>query len=105
MKKLNLGLYKDVIYCPASTSVARALFILDQRNISSILVTNKQGRMTTIFQRSDIFKLDIMDIDMFEQISSALNHVENNMLDDMVLGEISNLLIKYEEFMNNKIRD
>lgn len=23
--------------------------------------------MTTIFQRSDIFKLDIMDIDLFEQ--------------------------------------
>lgn len=50
-------------------------------------------------------ELTIDDIDMFEQISSALNHVENNMLDDMVLGEISNLLIKYEEFMNNKIRN
>lgn len=67
IRELNLGLYKDVISCPSSTSVARALFILDQCNISSILVTNEFGRMTTIFQRSDIFKLDIMDIDLFEQ--------------------------------------
>ena len=67
LRELNLGLYKDVIFCPASTSVARALFMLDKYNISSILVTNEQGRMTTIFQRSDIFKLNIMDINMFEQ--------------------------------------
>jgi hypothetical protein len=45
------------------------------------------------------------DIDMLEQIHSALNHITNDMLDDMVIGEISNLLIKFEEFMNNKIRD
>ena len=45
------------------------------------------------------------NIDLFEQIDSALNHVTNNMLDDMVLGEIQNLLIKYNIFMNNKVRD
>ena len=66
-RELNLGLYKDVISCPSSTSVANALYILDHRNISSILVTDEEGRMTTIFQRSDIFKLNILDIDMFEQ--------------------------------------
>ena len=36
-------------------------------NAENILVTDEEGRMTTIFQRSDIFKLDILDIDMFEQ--------------------------------------
>ena len=41
--------------------------MLESKNISSILVTNEEGRMTTIFQRSDIFKLDIMDINLFEQ--------------------------------------
>lgn len=56
-----------MISCPSSTSVANALYILDHRNISSILVTDEEGRMTTIFQRSDIFKLNILDIDMFEQ--------------------------------------
>ena len=44
-----------------------ALFMLESKNISSILVTNDEGRMTTIFQRSDIFKLDIMDISLFEK--------------------------------------
>ena len=41
--------------------------MLESKNISSILVTNDEGRMTTIFQRSDIFKLDIMDISLFEK--------------------------------------
>ncbi len=45
------------------------------------------------------------DIDMLEQIDSALNHITHDMIDDMVLGEIENLLIKYTEFMNKKIRD
>ena len=44
-----------------------ALFLLESKNISSILVTDKDGRITTIFQRSDIFKLDILDIDSFER--------------------------------------
>ena len=30
-------------------------------------MTDKDGRITTIFQRSDIFKLDILDIDSFER--------------------------------------
>lgn len=46
--------------------------MLESRNISSILVTNEEGRMTTIFQRSDIFKLDIMDMDLFEKPLSAI---------------------------------
>lgn len=49
-----------------------ALFTLESKNISSILVTNEEGRMTTIFQRSDIFKLDIMDMNLFEQPLSAI---------------------------------
>ena len=67
LRELNLGKYKDVKSCPSSTSVAKALFLLDQYNISSILVKNEQGRMATIFQRSDIFKLDIKNIELFDQ--------------------------------------
>lgn len=77
LRELHLGVYKDVISCPSSTPIAQgvsslgsftvALFMLESKNISSILVTNDEGRMTTIFQRSDIFKLDIMDISLFEK--------------------------------------
>jgi hypothetical protein len=42
---------------------------------------------------------------MLEQIDSALNHITNDMIDENVIGEIQNLLIKYDKFMNNKIRD
>ena len=41
--------------------------MLERKNNKKIIVTNDEGRMTTIFQRSDIFKLDIMDISLFEK--------------------------------------
>ena len=50
-----------------------ALFMLESKNISSILVSNEEGKMTTIFQRSDIFKMDIMDINLFEKPLSAIS--------------------------------
>ena len=57
-----------------------ALFMLESKNISSILVTNDEGRMTTIFQRSDIFKLDIMDISLFEKCIYVAVVLQNRLL-------------------------
>ena len=72
---LNVVLYQSSL----------ALFMLESKNISSILVTNEEGRMTTIFQRSDIFKLDIMDINLFEQPLCSIPALVSEYEDDSVI--------------------
>ena len=72
---------------------------MNQKNLlKNLLIAGKKFTQTWVSLSDD-------DIDMLEQIDSALNHITHDMIDDMVLGEIENLLIKYTEFMNKKIRD
>ena len=71
----------------------------NQKNLlKNLLIVGKKFTQTWVALSDD-------DIDMLEQIDSAVNHITHDMIDDMVLGEIENLLIKYTEFMNKKIRD
>ncbi|KAK8821572.1 hypothetical protein WA556_002021 [Blastocystis sp. ATCC 50177/Nand II] len=104
IRELHLGMYKDVISCPASTSVAQALFILESRNISSILVTNEEGRMTTIFQRSDIFKLDIMDMDLLEKPLSAIPALSQKVPHVLCCKQDDNLQYVFDTFASTQLR-
>jgi hypothetical protein len=105
----------DELYDTIISAIEGAINLVNKDYPDDVDTPKKLNSILNMFKNANLIneeceankciELTIDDIDMLEQISSALNHVENNMLDDMVLGEISNLLIKYEEFMNNKIRN
>ena len=78
--------------------------MLESKNISSILVTNEEGRMTTIFQRSDIFKLDIMDINLFEKPLSAIPELNQKVPHVLCCKQDDNLQYVFETFASTQLR-